>query len=157
MDTKLLFVCLGNICRSPAAQGIMERLIAEERMENRISVDSAGTYGGHQGELPDARMRAHASRRGLTLTHRSRKVRPDDFESFDFIVAMDDRNYQDLMNLAPDLESQDKIFRMTDFCDKPVFDHIPDPYYTGAEGFELVLDMLEDACRGLLRELKQRD
>ncbi len=122
-------------------------------MDGCVQVDSAGTYGGHQGELPDSRMRAHAAKRGVNLTHRSRKVSSSDFENFDMIIAMDDRNFHDLMDLAPDPESQDKIYRMTDFSDNPVFDHVPDPYYTGAEGFELVLDMLEDACGGLLGEL----
>lgn len=156
MDTKLLFVCLGNICRSPSAQGIMEKLVLEKNLEGIVSVDSAGTYGGHQGDLPDSRMRAHARRRGLELTHRARKVRPSDFEDFDMIIAMDDRNFEDLKALAPDLESEQKIFRMTAFSRNKLYDHIPDPYYSGAEGFELVLDLLDDACRGLLEYIQNR-
>ncbi|MEG1616409.1 MAG: low molecular weight protein-tyrosine-phosphatase [Bacteroidales bacterium] len=156
MDTKLLFVCLGNICRSPSAQGIMEKLIDDRKMTSCISVDSAGTYGGHQGELPDSRMRAHARKRGYELTHRSRQVKRVDFETFDLIIAMDDRNYHDLMELAPDLESQAKIRRMVEFSDNLMHDHVPDPYYSGADGFELVLDILEDACKGLLEELIRR-
>ncbi|MEG1188446.1 MAG: low molecular weight protein-tyrosine-phosphatase [Bacteroidales bacterium] len=150
---KILFVCLGNICRSPTAHGMMEHLIDRKGWSDFIEIDSAGTYGGHQGELPDHRMRAHARRRGLELTHRSRPVRPSDFESFDLIIAMDDRNYSDLRDMAPDLESEQKIRRMVEYSIHPTYDYIPDPYYSGSDGFELVLDLLEDACEGLLNQL----
>lgn len=153
MDKKLLFVCLGNICRSPSAEGIMAKLVAEAGLQNRITIDSAGTYGGHAGELPDSRMRAHAARRGYNLTHRSRQIETSDFDRFDLILAMDNRNYDTLMRLAPDVESQAKIHRMTEYCRHLQADHIPDPYYEGASGFELVLDLLEDACGGLLEVL----
>jgi Protein-tyrosine-phosphatase len=150
---KIMFVCLGNICRSPAAQGIFERLIAQRKLEHAFDVDSAGLYGGHAGDLPDSRMRAHARRRGLELTHRSRQVRTSDFEYFDLIIAMDDRNYDDLRAMAPDLESEQKVVRMMDFSTHPSYDYVPDPYYTGADGFELVLDLLEDACSSLLERI----
>lgn len=149
--TRVLFVCLGNICRSPAAQGIMERLVRERGLERCVETDSAGLYGGHAGELPDRRMRVHASRRGLDLTHRSRPVRYSDFDDFDIIVAMDDSNYDRLRSEAPTTDAERKIVRMTDYCRlHPGHDCVPDPYYEGAEGFELVLDLLEDACHGLL-------
>ena len=153
---RILFVCLGNICRSPAAQGMMEHLIDEAGLTGAVEVDSAGTYAGHQGELPDHRMRAHARRRGLELTHRSRPVRSSDFSDFDLILAMDDRNYADLRRLAPTVEAEAKVQRMTDYCRRLSHDYVPDPYYSGADGFELVLDLLEDACGGLIEEIKRR-
>lgn len=153
---KVLFVCLGNICRSPAAHGIMEYLVQSRGVAQQFEIDSAGTYAGHEGELPDSRMRSHARRRGFELTHRSRPVRSDDFYHFDLILAMDDRNYDHLKQLAPDLESERKIYRMVHFSRTPSYDYVPDPYYTGADGFELVLDLLEDACAGLLDQLLQK-
>jgi protein-tyrosine phosphatase len=150
---KLLFVCLGNICRSPAAEGIMKVKVKEAGLENFIDVDSAGIIGYHEGELPDQRMRTHAAHRGYKLTSLSRPVEYNDFFEFDLIIGMDDSNISHLMQKAPDPESQQKIRRMTDFCRKYTNDHVPDPYYGGATGFELVLDLLEDACDGLLEEL----
>lgn len=148
---SILFVCLGNICRSPAAEGVMESMIADAGRSGAYRLDSAGLYGGHAGEMPDRRMQIHARGRGYSLMHRSRPVRESDFDNFDLIVAMDASNRQRLLNLAPTPEAQDKIVMMTDFCrHHNGADHVPDPYYEGAEGFELVLDLLEDACAGLL-------
>ncbi len=153
--TRLLFVCLGNICRSPAAEGVMRHLVECEGLDDKIECDSAGTYGGHAGELPDARMRRAAAARGYDLTHRSRMIRTADFDRFDMILTMDDSNYERVHRLAPSLEAAAKIHRMTSFCrSHPGVDHVPDPYYEGAAGFEHVLDLLEDACEGLLAELK---
>ena len=150
----ILFVCLGNICRSPAAEGVMRRLVEREGRAEEFVIDSAGILDYHRGELPDARMRSHAARRGLQLTHRSRPVTTDDFLEFDLILGMDDRNLDDLHRLSPSLETSAKIHRMTDYCRRhPEADHVPDPYYGGAQGFELVLDLLEDACQGLLEKL----
>jgi protein-tyrosine phosphatase len=151
---SILFVCLGNICRSPMAEGIMQRYIEDAGLQKTITIDSAGIYGYHEGELPDARMREHALKRGYRLTHRSRPVNFDDFEKFDIILAMDDNNYSDLMQRASSPEHQKKIGRMTDYCTKHSIDHVPDPYYGGSEGFNLVIDLLEDACEGLLNSLK---
>lgn len=145
---------MGNICRSPAAEGIMKKKIEEKGLEKFFHIDSAGTYGYHEGELPDSRMRAHASKRGYNLTSRSRPVTYDDFHEFDMIIGMDDDNIRNLNRMAPDLESQQKISRMTDYCLLHQNDHVPDPYYGGANGFELVLDLLEDACDGLLEKMK---
>ena len=124
-------------------------------ISDHFLIDSAGTYAGHSGELPDSRMRAHASKRGYKLTHRSRPVSSQDFEEFDMIIAMDDSNYNNLKRLAPDLESEAKIYRMMDYSQSLDYDHVPDPYYSGAEGFEIVLDLLEDACGNLLKELRE--
>lgn len=152
---KILFVCLGNICRSSSAEEVMRTFIKREGLEKEIEVDSAGILSYHQGELPDSRMRMHASRRGYNLTHRSRPVCTQDFFEFDKIVGMDDRNIQDLKDRAPSLEAERKICRMTDFCCMKQVDYVPDPYYGGASGFENVLDILEDACAGLLEEIRK--
>ena len=152
---SILFVCLGNICRSPSADGIMHHLVEKEGSQDLIKIDSAGTYGGHTGALPDARMRQHAAKRGYELTHRSRKVRTQDFEDFDLIIAMDDNNFEDLQLYAPSSEARKKIHRMTDYLQKIQIDHVPDPYYQGADGFEKVLDILEDACAGLLQSIRK--
>ncbi len=148
--TKILFVCLGNICRSPAAEGVFLHLAKERGVTDRFIIDSAGTYGGHAGELPDPRMRAHAARRGYLLEHHSRPVRSTDFEEFDLILGMDDYNIDTLRQRANTPEEVEKIHRMTDYCRHYAVDSIPDPYYGGSEGFENVLNILEDACEGLL-------
>ncbi|MCD7937200.1 MAG: low molecular weight phosphotyrosine protein phosphatase, partial [Tannerellaceae bacterium] len=149
-----LFVCLGNICRSPSAEAIMRKLVEEAGLADRIEIDSAGTMGYHEGELPDSRMRQHGSRRGYILNSRSRPVRMSDFYDFDYIIGMDDQNVADLKRKAPDVESLEKIYRMTDFATHSTYDYVPDPYYGGASGFELVLDILEDSCKGLLEKIK---
>ena len=155
---KILFVCLGNICRSSSAEGVMKHLVEEAGLEKQFVIDSAGILSYHQGELPDSRMRAHAARRGYDFVHRSRPVRTCDFEDFDLIIGMDDRNIEDLKERAPSVEAERKIRRMTDYCTRYTqADYVPDPYYGGAEGFEYVLDLLEDACAGLLRELGKEE
>ncbi len=152
---KLLFVCLGNICRSPSAEGIMKKIVKDAGLEDKIHIDSAGTSGWHEGELPDSRMRVHAKRRGYVLDSLSRPVRSDDFDKFDIILAMDDTNYHALKNRAPNIEAEQKIYRMTDFSKYLKHDYVPDPYYGGADGFDLVIDILEDACEGLLDAIKK--
>lgn len=156
MKIKILFVCLGNICRSPAAEGVMLKMVNGEGLQQSIAIDSAGTYGGHAGELPDARMRSAAAARGYNLCSRSRQIHSDDFERFDMIIVMDDSNYERVHRLAPTREDAQKIYRMTEFCSQHTIDHIPDPYYEGQRGFELVLDLLEDGCRELMLEVKER-
>ena len=146
---KVLFVCLGNICRSPAAHGIFEHYVRENGMTDKIEADSAGTYSGHRGELPDRRMRNAALYRGFALTHKARPVSGLDFLDFDLIIAMDDQNYEDLMHLAPSVEATHKIHRMSEFLKVRKMSYIPDPYYMGVEGFSLVLDLLEDGCKNL--------
>lgn len=154
-EYHILFVCLGNICRSPAAEGILKKHLKEKKLDDRISVDSAGTSGYHIGDLPDSRMRQHGARRGYKFDSLSRKFTSLDFDNFDIIIAMDDNNYHNIIRMAPDLESEKKVYRMVDFSLKYEHDHIPDPYYSGADGFELVLDLLEDACEGLINKLEE--
>ncbi len=153
MKQRILFVCLGNICRSPAAEEIFRRQVEAAGLENHIETDSAGTYGGHRGELPDPRMRRAAAARGYQLTHHARQLRSEDFDRFDRIVVMDDYNYEAVHRLAPSRHLAEKIFRMREFFERRDYDHVPDPYYEGHDGFELVLDMLEEGCARLLDTL----
>ena len=133
----------------------MRQLIERNGLQHLIEVDSAGTYGGHAGERSDPRMRRAAAARGIEMTHLARRVREEDFESFDRIIAMDDNNYETLFRLAPNREAQNKIFRFREYLRHHTeWSYIPDPYYEGHEGFELVLDLLEDGCSTLLEELK---
>lgn len=130
-------------------------LIERNGLSHCVEVDSAGTYGGHRGERSDVRMRRAASARGIPMTHLARQVREEDFERFDRVIAMDDNNYEALFRLAPDREAQNKIFRFREYLrHHPEWSYIPDPYYEGHEGFELVLDLLEDGCQTLIEELK---
>ncbi len=151
---KILFVCLGNICRSAAAQGVMQHLLESNGLDNLVEVDSAGTYGGHEGQLPDHRMRRHAARRGYTLDHRSRPVRNNDFTRFDLIVAMDEDNARDLKRMAH-TDITPRLVMMGDYLnpDTP-YSYVPDPYYGGPEDFEIALDLVEEACANLLNDLK---
>lgn len=153
---RVLFVCLGNICRSPAAEGIFRRIIENDGKEDNWVIDSAGIGSWHTGQLPDTRMRVHARRRGLELTHHARQVKPADFEDFDLIIGMDSSNVSDLRNLAPTPEDEKKIHAMAEWMGGVAsrYDHIPDPYYEGAEGFELVLDLLEDSLQKLYDDLR---
>ena len=153
-EYKVLFVCLGNICRSPAAQAIFEHYVREAGLQDRIKADSAGIYGGHRGNPPDRRMRTAALYRGFAVTHVARQVKALDFLDFDLIIAMDDQNYEDLMHLAPSVEATHKIRRMADFLTTHKISYIPDPYYMGVEGFSHVLDLLEESCQNLLAQLK---
>ena len=156
MKQRILFVCLGNICRSPAAEAMMQSLVERAGLQNQRDLDSAGTYGGHAGERADARMRRAAAARGIDITHRSRQVRESDFDNFDMIIAMDDNNYEALFRLAPSREAQFKIYRFREFLRRnPDWSYIPDPYYEGHEGFELVLDLLEDGCATLVEIIRK--
>ena len=150
----VLFICLGNICRSPAAQAVLQRMVDERGLTDRFLIDSAGIGGWHIGDLPDKRMRVHARPRGYELTHRARRVQSVDFEDFDLIVGMDAANVDDLRHMAATPEQLDKVVMMGDYIRRfPHYDHVPDPYYEGSEGFELVLDLLEDSCDNLLNQI----
>jgi protein-tyrosine phosphatase len=152
---KVLFVCLGNICRSPSAEAIMNHIIKKEGFEKLIEADSAGILAYHEGESSDSRMKVFAGRRGYELTGTARKFLPRiDFEGSDYIAAMDDENYNDLLLLDKNKKYRNKIVKMTQFCSEINAAEVPDPYYGGDKGFELVLDILEDAGRGLFKKIR---
>ena len=155
MKMKLLFICLGNICRSPAAEGIMRQMVEERALSNDIIVDSAGIGSWHVGEMPDPRMRKHAARRGYDLSPlRARQFRSDDFQKFDYIIVMDEENYHDVMERGGVYADARKVLRMKDyFIRYKGLQSVPDPYYGGAEGFERALNLIEDGCEGLLKDL----
>lgn len=151
---KILFVCMGNICRSPSAEAVFSGLSKARGYDGQFAVDSAGTIAYHAGERADRRMQSHASKRGYNLTSISRKFKPDkDFDNFDLIIGMDDENVAALKGFARNDSDQEKIYKITDFRKEWNYDEIPDPYYGGEEGFELVLDLLEDSCEGLIESL----
>ncbi|MDO8899232.1 MAG: low molecular weight protein-tyrosine-phosphatase [Bacteroidales bacterium] len=152
--TRILFVCLGNICRSPSAEAIFKAIA--EKAKIPVEVDSAGTSAWHEGEMADNRMRRTAAARGYKLTSISRALKRKDFDEFDMIIAMDDKNYHDIKDLAQSAEEEEKVFRMRDFFVHKQYDHIPDPYYGGEQGFNMVIDLLEDASEGLVAYLKKR-
>ena len=152
---KILFVCLGNICRSPSAETLFRHTVERAGYGECFEIDSAGLIDCHAGEGADGRMKAHAARRGYRITSVSRPVVPEDFDRFDLIVGMDDRNIRELIRRAENEEQRAKIRKMTEFSQKFAgTEEVPDPYYGGAEGFERVLDLLEDASEGLLNKLK---
>ena len=155
-NINLLFVCLGNICRSPAAEGIMKKMIEDEGLEDRVFVDSAGTSNWNERKTPDERMREHGSKRGYDLCSVARTFRSSDFNNFDYSLVMDNNNYMNVKKLAKSDEDISKIHKMTDFSIDFSDDHVPDPYYGGDDGFELVMDLLEDASKGLLQEIKNK-
>lgn len=155
-QTRVLFVCLGNICRSPAAEAMFRDVVERHGDGEAFTIDSAGTAGYHCGEQPDRRMRVHARRRGLELDHECRKIDVEDFDRFDLIIGMDASNLRDLRASAPSVEAARKIHGMAEFFPAgSAYDHVPDPYYEGAEGFELVLDLLEGACENLYHAISE--
>jgi protein-tyrosine phosphatase len=153
--TSILFVCLGNICRSPMAEGVMKKIIEEQGLEMDLTIDSAGILSIHQGEQPDRRMQQAAFARGYRLNHLSRPVVSNDFEKFDIIIGMDDSNIDVLEQKAPTYEAKQKIHRMADYFNSFNIDHVPDPYYGGAQGFKFVINLLEEGCNNLINKLKE--
>ncbi|XP_021722103.1 uncharacterized protein LOC110689642 isoform X2 [Chenopodium quinoa] len=158
---SVLFVCLGNICRSPAAEGVFRDLVKKRGLDSNFTIDSAGTIGYHEGNPADSRMRSTAKRRGIEITSISRPIRPSDFRDFDLILAMDKSNRADILeafdkwkqrnNLPPDADKKVKL--MCSYCKKHDETEVPDPYYGGQQGFEKVIDLLEDACESLLESI----
>ncbi|HIK08218.1 MAG TPA: low molecular weight phosphotyrosine protein phosphatase [Trichormus sp. M33_DOE_039] len=154
MPYKLLFVCLGNICRSPSAENIMNYLIDKADLSDRILCDSAGTSSYHIGSPPDRRMSAAAvTKLGIKLQGRARQFQKSDFQEFDLILAMDRDNYQDIISLDPSGQYHHKVILMCEFCSQHTLKEVPDPYYGGTEGFNQVIDLLLDACDGLLQHI----
>lgn len=149
-------MCLGNICRSPTAEGVMRHLIKQASLDDQIEVDSAGTIAYHAGERPDSRAQAAARARGIEVDGRARRFERADWDRFDYVVAMDGSNYDDLLNQAPNDEATAKLFLLRSFDPKsPPDAPVPDPYYGGQHGFDLVLDLCDAACRGLLAKIRQ--
>jgi protein-tyrosine phosphatase len=152
---RLCFVCLGNICRSPTAEGVMRRLVDEAGLADRIEVDSAGTAGYHVGDPPDRRALAEAGRRGTVLESVGRQLGVADLERFDLLVVMDRSNLADARRLARGTDAADRIRLLREFDPEAGDDlEVPDPYYGGADGFAAVYDVVERSCRGLLDHLR---
>lgn len=153
---KVLFVCLGNICRSPTAEGVFRAIVDEAGLSDLVSIDSAGTSGWHIGDPPDERGQRAALTRGYDLSQqRARKVGPRDFDTFDYIIGMDSRNVADLSAMAP-AGTRDKVSLFLAFAPETGEREIPDPYYGGSDGFDQVLDLVEAASRGLLADIRAR-
>ena len=156
MTRRVLFVCLGNICRSPTAEAVFRGILRREAASLAVEADSAGTHAYHVGSPPDARAIAAAARRGFDLTGlRARVVRTEDFERFDLLLAMDDENYRELRRRAP-AAARERVRRLLDFAPELGRRDVPDPYYGGDQSFEDVLDLVEAAARGLIRDLGGR-
>lgn len=153
---RVLFVCMGNICRSPTAHGVFARRVSEQGLATRVRVESAGTHDYHVGRPPDERAQEHAARRRYDLSGlRARQIHNRDFERHDLILVMDGDNLTRVQALCPPQQLH-KLRRLTEFCLAQSADAVPDPYYGGAQGFEQVLDLVEDACAGLLRHVQEQ-
>jgi protein-tyrosine phosphatase len=151
---RVLFVCLGNICRSPLAQGVFEDVLRREELENEVFVDSAGTGSWHVGNPPDDRAQRRASARGLDLSvQRARRISPDDCEDFDYVLTMDEQNYRTVASLC---RGSAVVRPFLDFAPDSSEREVPDPYGGGSEGFDHVLDLVEEASEGLLRDIRER-
>ena len=148
---SVLFVCMGNICRSPAGEAVLQKLVRELELHDRIKIDSAGTHAYHIGELADQRMRRAGKRRGLLFESRARKITEQDLTTFQVIIAMDRENYSRIMGLGKKTTAD--IRMLSDFLNGDWPEEVPDPYYGGATGFEMVLDMIEEACPAIVRYL----
>jgi protein-tyrosine phosphatase len=155
-NVKVLFVCMGNICRSPTAQGVFEKLVSEHGLTERFVIDSAGTHAYHVGEPPDTRASQAAMRRGIDLSsQQARRVSSDDFELFDYVLAMDSSNYADLSELCSPGHGP-KLRLFLEYASVHGMTEVPDPYYGGATGFERVLDLIEEASAGLLETIRRQ-
>ncbi len=156
MDYRVLFVCMGNICRSPAAECVFRKRLKDEGLDGRVGCDSAGTIGYHTGSPPDGRMRDELSRRGYPVNGRARGLSAADLREFDLILAMDRENLADLRGLAERDGAGADIRLFCEFCREHDHEEVPDPYYGGRAGFRTVADLIEDGCDGLLAEIRQR-
>lgn len=152
---RILFVCLGNICRSPSGEAVFNKLLEDKPDSDNFFIDSAGTSAYHVGERADSRMINHGERRGYQFLSRSRQFIQDDFNNFDIIIAMDSSNYKDILSLDVNDNYKSKVFMMTHFSKNFKNIDVPDPYYGGPKGFETVLDILEDSCQGLYKYLNE--
>jgi protein-tyrosine phosphatase len=151
---KILFVCMGNICRSPAAEGALKSLIKQHNLQDKLYCESAGTSAYHVGQPADERMRIHAKKRGLLLDSKAQQFKYEHFQIFDYIITMDKVNYKNVLRLDPEGQYSKKVIPMSHLCHTITIDEVPDPYYGGDVGFEQVLDIVHDGCLGLLDRLK---
>ena len=149
---RILFVCMGNICRSPAGEGVLLHLIKNKGVADKIICDSAGTIGYHEGHPPDSRMQLAARKRGIHLPSRARQIKRTDLDTFDLILTMDEENYRSVHALAQKEAQRAKIRRFCEFCTRHEDSEVPDPYYGGEHGFEHVLNLMEDGCEQVLNE-----
>lgn len=155
-QTRLLFICLGNICRSTAAQTIMEKMVKDEGLDDNFVIDSCGLGNWHVGQLADRRMRDAAYRRGYRLTHHARQIETGDFDRFDWLITMDDAVYRDVCRLAPTDEARQKVVGIDRyFLQYANRSDVPDPYYGGPADFTLAMDLIEDACKGLFKAWRE--
>ena len=153
---RVLFVCMGNICRSPTAEGVFRHLVAKTNLQDKIESDSAGTHAYHVGEQPDRRAQLAANKRGIDLSDlRARRVSLADYESYDYILAMDTDNYEILVSQSP-AHAKPKIKLFMDFASQHPDKEVPDPYYGGQKGFDIVYEMVEAASQGLLADIQKR-
>jgi len=155
-DFSVLFVCMGNICRSPAAEIVFRQQVENAGLADRIHIDSAGTIGYHTGKGPDPRMAATLKSRGYTISGRARQVTAADLDRFDLVLAADEENLADLHRMAGSHPIKAEIRLLVDFCQRHQAKRVPDPYYGGQKGFEEVADLVEDACEGLLEWIRSR-
>ncbi|MDX1655630.1 MAG: low molecular weight protein-tyrosine-phosphatase [Candidatus Competibacteraceae bacterium] len=154
---RVLFVCMGNICRSPTAEGVCRRMLEDLRLVDRVYIESAGTHAYHIGHPPDKRSQQAARRRGADLSRlRARQVVEEDLEEFDYVLAMDQDNYQRLLAMAATAAQRDRVRLLMDYAPRLPEREVPDPYYGNLGGFDRVLDLVEEACQGLILELRQR-
>ena len=154
MKKRILFICLGNICRSPAAEGVMRTLVHWAGRDAEFEIDSAGIGGWHVGQLPDSRMRRHGAERGYTFDSRARQFSENDFSHFDYILVMDHDNFRAVTAMAPIPADRNKVRMLTDYLQQhPDASVVPDPYYGGPADFDYALDLIEDACRGILNRI----
>ncbi len=151
---RILFICMGNICRSPCGEGVMQKFIKDKNLEKELMCDSAGTISYHAGDPADARMKKHAQKRGYSLDSISRQIKyPEDYKNYDYIVVMDKENLNNVLELDQENQYRKKIFEMVEFCINPHPGVVPDPYYGGDKGFEEVIDIVEDGCQNMLDKI----
>ena len=154
---KILFVCLGNICRSPAAEAVLKKMVQDAGLSDQVEIASAGTSAYHSGNLPDSRMREHGQKRNFNLNSLSQKFIPVHFDHYDAIITMDRSNYQNVIEQTDDQKFISKVKPFSHYCSEHSITEVPDPYHGGDEGFRYVFDLMEDGCAEILRRIKNKE